>query len=52
MKCYKCAAEIFVFQKDLGPEEEGLVPMLALDMAGRVAYCLRMRTQFMAERTE
>ena len=39
-------------KKDLDPEEDGLVPMLALGMAGRVAYCLRMSKQFMEERTE
>lgn len=40
-------------QKDMGPGEDGLVPMLALDMAGRVACCLRgMTKQFMAERME
>ena len=37
----------------MGPGEDGLVPMLALGMAGRVAYCLRKITkQFMAERME
>lgn len=39
----------------MGPGEDGMVPMLALGMVERVAYCLRMmmRTeQFMAERTE
>ena len=36
----------------MGPEEGGLVTMLALGMAGRVAYCMRRGQQFMAERTE
>lgn len=48
----KCAAQIFVSQKDLGPEEDRLVPMLALGMVERVAYCLRIKEQFMEERTE